>query len=317
MCDGAHDGVSDMGDSKGRKVFVSYSHHQGKWVRERLVPVLKAAGVEVIIDKERFEAGISVYRQMDEEQAGAERTVAVLSGEYLLSEACKHELKRGVAADPAFVKGYLIPVRRGECELPGEIKGPNPIYVDLRDDRNAGQWSLLLKGCGGDLGAEAPDWLAARDEIVRCLRDQRSVNLVVSGRAEWRGLIEHVKDEHFPDMGVIDLNSGATASRRGLVQEILRAVGRSTEVPASPEDLVVLANAFPKNGRHLLALVRFDRFEERKDYGMDLLLALRNLIEGRHLVLLVESRTPLDAMAPTSSPWTPLVRTVELRGAQL
>ena len=226
MCVGAHDGVSDMGDSKGRKVFVSYSHHQGKWVRERLVPVLKGAGVEVIIDKERFEAGISMYRQMDKEQDGAERTVAVLSAEYLGSEACKHELKRGVAADPAFAEGYLIPVRRGECELPAEIKGPNPLYVDLRNDKEAGQWSLLLKGCGGDLGAEAPDWLGARDEIVRCLGRHESVNLVICGRPHWRWLIEHVKEDRFKDLIVIDLNSGATASRRGLVQEILRGVVR-------------------------------------------------------------------------------------------
>ncbi len=42
------------------KVFVSYSHKQGTWVWERLVPVLRAGGVDVRIDRERFEAGKSV-----------------------------------------------------------------------------------------------------------------------------------------------------------------------------------------------------------------------------------------------------------------
>jgi len=34
------------------KVFISYSHRQGEWVWSRLVPVLKAASAEVLIDKD-------------------------------------------------------------------------------------------------------------------------------------------------------------------------------------------------------------------------------------------------------------------------
>jgi len=52
------------------------------------------------------------------------------------------------------------------------------------------QWRLLLDACGANLGATAPDWLAARDEILRLLERPYSVNLVVRGQIAWRGLIE-------------------------------------------------------------------------------------------------------------------------------
>jgi hypothetical protein len=48
-----------------KRVFVSYSHQQGQWVWERLVPILRAAGcAEVLIDRERFRAGRGVKGQV-------------------------------------------------------------------------------------------------------------------------------------------------------------------------------------------------------------------------------------------------------------
>ena len=76
---------------KQPKVFVSYSHTQREWVWERLVPVLKAAGADVLIDIERFKAGRGLTKQMDHEQDSADRQVLCFSDEYLTSKACDHE----------------------------------------------------------------------------------------------------------------------------------------------------------------------------------------------------------------------------------
>ena len=84
------------------RVFVSYSHKQGGWVCNRLVPVLKAGGVEVLIDKDRFQIGKAEVGQMDTLQAQAERHLLVFSTDYLTSTYCQHEMKKAVALDPSF-----------------------------------------------------------------------------------------------------------------------------------------------------------------------------------------------------------------------
>jgi hypothetical protein len=84
------------------KVFVSYSHAQGEWVLDRLVPCLRAGGAEVLIDVERFRSGGGLYRQMNATQDQADRHVLVLSATYLASAACQHEMRRAIALDPKF-----------------------------------------------------------------------------------------------------------------------------------------------------------------------------------------------------------------------
>ena len=64
-------------------IFISYSHQQGTWVWDRLVPSLRAGGVEVLIDRECFEAGRAVVGQMDETQDAAARQMLVFSPDYL------------------------------------------------------------------------------------------------------------------------------------------------------------------------------------------------------------------------------------------
>jgi TIR domain len=69
-------------------VFVSYSRHQSDWVWERLVPVLRAGGAGILIDREQFEAARAVYKQMDDVQDRADLNILVFSPEYLASKPC-------------------------------------------------------------------------------------------------------------------------------------------------------------------------------------------------------------------------------------
>ncbi len=89
----------------GKKVFISYCHQQGEWVWNRLVPCLRAGGAQVLIDRERFEAGKGLLGQMDAVQDEADINVLVLSADYLASPNCLHEMARAVAGDPVFEQG--------------------------------------------------------------------------------------------------------------------------------------------------------------------------------------------------------------------
>ena len=66
------------------KVFISYRHTDGPWVWGRLKPILEAGGLEVLIDIERFCAGVELFQQ-DELQDRADRQLLVVSEPYLKS----------------------------------------------------------------------------------------------------------------------------------------------------------------------------------------------------------------------------------------
>ena len=120
------------------RIFVSYSHRQGDWVWNRLVPCLRAGGAEILIDRERSMLGKGVVGQMDAVQDTADRHLLVLSPEYLASGYCKHEMKRALKKDPKFGDGRYCRFS-GSSALPSpkEFKAWNaPLWADLRDDRN-------------------------------------------------------------------------------------------------------------------------------------------------------------------------------------
>jgi|SRR6185369_10731878 len=302
-----------------RKVFISYSHQQGEWVWDRLVPVLKAGGAEVLIDRERFTAGKALVGQMDATQDLADVHVLVFSPEYLASAACVHEMERAITRDPRFENGIVVPLMRVDVTLPDSIRDPNPLYADLTADTVIPAWDLLLGACGADLGTAAPSWLEARDETRRFLERGQSVNLVVNGDVEWRGLVADLQRGDLADLVQVDLAKGVTASRRGLISEILRAFGMTVAVPPEPEDLGELDRFLSGRKRSRLALTHFDLTASRPAYGVDLFAALRYLImESRKLVLLVQSRRPFATLLPAGHPLSEItgIQTVELRGRQ-
>lgn len=305
-----------------KKVFISYSHAQSDWVLRRLVPCLEAGGAEVLIDRDRFEAAKRLVGQMDSTQDAADASVLVFSPDYLGSTYCIHEMERALLRDPNFEGGSTIPVKRVDCELPDAIRKPNPLFVDLRDDRDQAPWGLLFRACDSDLGTTAPDWLRARDEIVLHFERQQSVNLVVKGKVKWRELVHHITSETVGSntFGIVDLDSGATVSREGLVAEILKACGFAS-VSRTSNGLEALNRIAERDTVSRLALLHVDNIVQRK-YGPDLFSSLRYLtMDQRKLVLIIVSRSPFAALLaqtplmPADYSSSPIdVKTVELRG---
>ncbi len=299
-----------------RKVFVSYSHRQEEWVVDRLVPVLRAGGAEVLIDREIFGAGRSVLGQMDETQDRADVHVLVLSPDYVASSPCQHEMERAVALDPKFEKTIAVSILRVAVPIPAPVAGA--LYADLVDDGKAAGWDLVLRAVGADLGTEAPAWITARDEVRKLLVRGQSVNLVVEGKAKWRPLIDDLCRGDLSDLAVVDLGRPAAAARHGLVQEILAAFGASMPVPPEPKDLVMLDRFFAERKASRLALIHFDFSEGRDTYGVDFFASLRYLaMDARKLTLLVQSRRPFVTLLPAGHPLSEIgIQTVELRGAR-
>jgi hypothetical protein len=303
------------------KVFVSYAHKQGAWVWGRLVPVLKAGGAEVLIDHERFHAGLAVVGQMDCLQDQAERQLVCWSANHVASDACRHEWLRSVAKDPQFQSGVILLARLDGSDLPVELPADltQPLYVDLRDDSKPDPWQLLLRGCAAEFGTTVPTWLAARDEVANALGSFRSVNLVVRGRnVRWRDLIKDVKERTAPDLALVDLQDARAHTREGLLATILAALGMgAVKLPKKPQDLAVFADRIlALGGKVRIGLTHCDLIPHRSTYDVDLFAGLRWLVMegGRPVTLFVQSRTPFGELLPRGHPLSEIDFTaVELR----
>lgn len=304
-----------------KKVFISYSHAQQNWVRTRLVPVLDAGGADALIDYREFGAGKRVIGQMDDTQDRADQTLLVLSPQYLASDYCLHEMNRALKNDPQFKEGSVLPVIKETCTLPDWLTRSNPdlpLYVNLTNGKDTTQWDLLLKACDADLGVTAPDWLKTRDEICLYLQRNESVNLVVRGKyIKWRELLRHIRQEWITDLGEVDLESGAVASRRAFVSEMLKAAGAATPVPPKPDDLVILNHALTtRSQKTRLILKHFDYVTFHPYYDHNLFATLRHLImESQKLVLLIHSKKSFIELLPLDNPLSSItnLKTVELR----
>jgi hypothetical protein len=303
------------------RVFVSYSWKQGKWVWDRLVPVLKAGGIEPLVDRERFKAGKDILGQMDKTQDQATQHVVCLSAEYLKSVACQHEMRRAIASDPDFSKGNIIPLRLDMTPLPKELTArrlttPKPLWINFADGRKPEPWRELLTASKGDLGTCAVRWLEARDQTRHQLEHRKSVCLhVVNEKANWRALMGDVLESLQRPARQLDLDQGATKTRAGFVNSILGKPAHSLPIGGPGFELVeldVAVRGMP--GGFTLAISHFDHMSSQFKADADLFDVLRNLImDTRKLVLFVQTRTPFATLLPGDHRLSKIdIKTVEL-----
>ena len=282
------------------KVFVSYCHAQADWVRNRLIPILRAGGTEPLFDGS-FEAGKAVVGQMDATQDQADRHLLVLSPEYLKSPMCLHEMKRAVALDPDFLRGLVIPVKRVSVSLPDEIRIPNPLYVSLDEarERDSDLWQKVLTACEARWTGSAPLWLEARDETLLYLERGQSVCLTVSGDAPWRSLLDDLARSGI-QAATVDFEKAATHTRKGLVDEVFAGLGSTHRASSESTALAELERYLEASGSRPTAfLLHFDR---AKRFDGDFFAALRSWIDRRLLVVLFQSRRPFMDIVPADDP---------------
>ena len=108
--------------------FVSYNRHDKQWA-EWIAWTLEEAGYTVVIQAWDFRPGGNFVLDMQRAAAECEKTIAVLSANYLRSEYTQSEWSAAFAGDPQSLKRKLIPMRVGACRPEGVLQ--TIVYVDL------------------------------------------------------------------------------------------------------------------------------------------------------------------------------------------
>lgn len=123
--------------------FISYTQADRAWA-EWIAWVLEAARQTTKIQAWDFGPGRNFVVEMDTAAREAERTLLVLSPDYLASRFGKAEWAAAFAKDPTGEKGTILPVRVREVEVDG-LLGPI-VYVDLVGLEEAAARERLLAG---------------------------------------------------------------------------------------------------------------------------------------------------------------------------
>jgi hypothetical protein len=117
-------------ETSRKDFFISYTSTDRTWA-EWIAWQLEEAGYSTVLQAWDFRPGSNFVLEMDKATQEAERTVAVLSPEYLNSTYTKAEWAAAFRRDPTGEQGMLLPVHVRECKhqltgLLGSI-----VYIDL------------------------------------------------------------------------------------------------------------------------------------------------------------------------------------------
>ena len=123
--------------------FISYTSADRVWA-EWIAWTLEEAGLSVIIQAWDFSLGGNFVVEMQKAIVECERTIAVFSRNYFLSEFAEAEWTAAFRLDPTGKNEKLIPVRIEDCQPPGLLG--SIIYVDLVKLDEATARERLLAG---------------------------------------------------------------------------------------------------------------------------------------------------------------------------
>ena len=110
------------------RFFVSYNKADKAWA-EWIAWILEAAGHTTIIQAGDFRPGGNFVLDMQKAAAETDKTIAVLSDNYLNAEFTQPEWAAAFARDAKSQERKLIPIRVQDCQLEGLLE--SIVYVDL------------------------------------------------------------------------------------------------------------------------------------------------------------------------------------------
>ena len=139
-----------MGEQSQYKhdVFVCYSQYDQAWVWGALLPRLKEAGLQVMIDSD-FEIGVPIQVNIERAVDGSRYTIVVLTRAWLESEWTEFESLLVSNGDVAARKQKLLPLMLSPCQPPTRIAMLT--YADFTNPLNyERQFQRLLQRLRGN-----------------------------------------------------------------------------------------------------------------------------------------------------------------------
>ncbi len=123
--------------------FISYTSADRAWA-EWIGYVLEEKGFSVIIQAWDFRPGSNFVLEMQKAAADADRTIMVLSPDYLKSQFASSEWAAAFAQDPMGLERKLLPVMVRPCSLTGLLTPLVHIALVSEDEDSAR--TLLIDG---------------------------------------------------------------------------------------------------------------------------------------------------------------------------
>jgi tetratricopeptide (TPR) repeat protein len=145
--------------------FISYNQADRQWA-EWVAWQLKEAGYTVTLQAWDFRPGSNFIIEMHRAAREAQRTIAVLSPDYLTAQFPQPEWAAALARDPLGEKGALLPVRVRKCDIEGRL-GPI-VYIDLIELDEAIAKQALLDGVRREPSSpqQAPTFPAPQPQTI-------------------------------------------------------------------------------------------------------------------------------------------------------
>lgn len=123
--------------------FISYNKADAKWA-EWIAFILEENAYDVILQSWDFLPGTNFVLEMHRASQSADRTIAILSPDYLSSQFTPSEWAAAFKKDPTSRRGRLIPIKVRPCDPEGLLE--QIVYIDLVGIAQSEAEDLVLRG---------------------------------------------------------------------------------------------------------------------------------------------------------------------------
>ena len=130
-----------------RDFFISYNKNDKRWA-EWIAYQLEEWGYTTVIQAWDFRPGGNFVLEMHRAAVGTDRTIVVLSQNYLAAEYTQSEWAAAFVKDPKGIERKLVPVRVAQCRPEGLLA--SIIYIDLVEKDEPGAVEALSAGISKD-----------------------------------------------------------------------------------------------------------------------------------------------------------------------